>query len=35
MTVESIRIPPDSTGKRIFTQHNIELEYASGTIDLG
>lgn len=33
MSVENVRVPPDSTGKRIFAQHNIELAYSSGTID--
>jgi len=33
MSVENIRVPPDSTGKRVHVQHNIELVYSSGTID--
>jgi hypothetical protein len=33
MPFDNIRVPPDSTGKRIITHKTLELTYNSGTID--
>ena len=32
MSVNNVRVPPDSTGKRIHIKHNMEVDYVSGTI---
>jgi len=31
MTIENVRVPPDSTGKRINVRHSMELNYTTGS----